>query len=245
MFQLTYTQQHLEEVDEMAYSIMRTQDVQKVVNILIPDEPPQDKFEYIYAEKVFTSRIVAAQPNIQDPNALPSIAYEVVNPLFPPLVLLGHHARAAILCIALKEYRDGLGFVASMQETACQFHDDDILLCSTKLGFAIMAFLVQQKDIANILYESSNLAQIPLTKQGEPCISNLSPSAIKLCRCFYEIIINFAVMNDGNKNQHMTDVKRVHLLLLIKQYADEIDKTTKNRFRMKEWITETVRKFSS
>jgi len=241
MYEHTYTKENLEQTDNIAYRIMRLHNIQEVINILIPEEPPTNDYEYKLAGGVFVRRIVTAQPSITDLNTPPEIAYRVAMPIYPPLVLLGHHARVAILNIALENYESGLGYVVSMQETACQFGDDNILISTAKLGFGIMAFLVPQKSIADILYKASLTAQIPVTKKGEPCVTNHSPSAVSLCRNLYEIIVNFAVLNDGNKEHRMTDMSRTSTHLYMNNYAEEIDKATNKKFRMREWVNDTVK----
>lgn len=240
MWEQTYTQEHLRQIDDGVYKIMRLSKLQDVINNLIPEDPPQNNNEYELAGNIFLRRIVASQASILDPNAPPEKAYKVDYDIYPPLTLLGHHARVAILSIAVGAYKNGLGYVVSMQETASQFHDDNILMSTGKLGFAIMAFLVNQKNIANILYEAALTAQIPVTKKGEPCVTNHSPSAVSLCRNLYEIIVNLTFMNDGDPNHHMTDMARTTTHLYINEYADEIDKATNKKFRMREWVNDTI-----
>ena len=243
MWEHTYTQQQLEQSDTAMFRIMRATQIQDVVDTLIPDQPPKNKFEYEMAAKVFVRRILTAQPNMTNPNASPEEAYKVENQLYPPLVLLGHHARTAILNIALEnDDNNGLGFIVSMQETACQFHNDEILTSAGKLGFAILAFLITNKNKAEVLDQAAITAQIPLIKKGESCGRNHSSSAIRLCTNLYGIISNLSVMNGGDKKHPQTDMSRAAVHIYINQFADDIDKTTNSKFRMKEWVNDTIKR---
>lgn len=242
MWEHTYTKEHLEQTDNAVYSIMRVQNVQQAVDIMIPADPPRNRNEYAQAGEVFATKILMCQPHFADRNAPPQIAYRVEQNVYPPLTLIGHHARAAVLGIALGLYRNGLGYVVSMQETACQFGDDNILTSTAKLGFAISTLVIPAKHEAERLYEAALTCQIPLEKKDEPCVAAHSWEARRLSINLYEILEFFAVMNDGVKAHPMSAVTRTTTHIHLANIAEEVDKATNKKFRMREWVNATVKR---
>ena len=86
--------------------------------------------------------------------------------------------------------------LVTMQKTACQFGDDNILTNAAKLGFAVSTLAIPVKHETEILLETALECQVPLIKLGEPCVYNHSESARNLCVHFYEILKDFAVMRE-------------------------------------------------
>jgi hypothetical protein len=131
--------------------------------------------------EVFVMKILMCRPNMSNPNAPPQIAYRIEQNHYPPLTLIGHHVRAAVPGIALSQYRNRFSYIVTMQETACQFGDDNILTNAAKLGFAISTLAIPVKHEAESLLETALECQVPLIKLGEPCVYNHSESARNLC----------------------------------------------------------------
>jgi len=153
------------------------------------------------------------------------------------LTLIGQWARVAALSIALGEYENGLGSVLSMQETACQFGDDNILLSAAKTGFGIASLVIPIKAEAEALGRMASMCEIAVLGKKERCSQIHSKGALALCRLFYSILQDFAKMHDPK-------VRRPGITFLYSKLVSEaegIDKATGKKFRMKDWVEDTVK----
>jgi hypothetical protein len=129
-----------------------------------------------------------------------------------------------------------------VQETSCQFGDDKVLTSTAKLVFGVGALVIPIKSEARTLYTAASMCQIPLEKKDEPCLVAHSWEARSLCKNFYEILVFFAVMNDGVETQPMNATTRRVTHVHLANIAENIDKATKTKFRMREWVNATVRR---
>lgn len=238
-----FSQQDVEKADSTLIQMMDSRNLQEVVSLLIPDDPPTNEREYELARNVFTLRVLGCQPNAMEQYAPPQEAYRVLPPYitYPGSIIL-NWMRVAILGIALQDYKNALGSLLGLQETSCQFGDDMVLTSTAKLAFGVGAMVIPIKSEARTLYTAASMCQIPLEKKDEPCVAAHSWEARNLCKNFYEILVFFAVMNDGVETQPMNTMTRAGTHDYLANIADNIDKATKRKFRMREWVNTTVRR---
>jgi len=149
----TVDPKYMEQNDNVVNRILFVNHLQDAIDILIPQEPPRNPLEYNQALNFFKQAILNWQPNIGKSNLPIQKRFQLANELVPPLILLGHHARAAILNFGIDNIDGGLSYILSMQQTACLLTGDDVLLSTAKLGFAVSSLAIPRRDKAKQLYK--------------------------------------------------------------------------------------------
>lgn len=234
----TIDPKYIEQNDNAVYRILRVNHLQEAMDILIPLEPPQNNLEYNQALDFFKQAILNWQPNIGKPNLSIQKRFQLANVLVPPLILLGHHARAAILNFAIDNIDGGLSYILSMQQTACLLLGDDVLLSTTKLGFAIASLAIPRKDKAKQLYKIATACTMAL--MDKTCTDGHSEDVTNLCSRFYLLIADIALLASTGADSREDVNARSMFRLRITTNASEIESVTNSRLKISHWITETL-----
>lgn len=215
-----YTQQQLDEGDRGIYAIMRARKVQEVLNVLIPGDPPRNFSEYRAAHEIFAMKVGGG----------PS--------LVPPLTLIGHWARVAALEIAMQEHGEAHNHIVALQACGCMYGDDNLMLNAAKFGFGVATLLIPIRNQRAELHLTAFSCWKMLVNKGENWSASHGEQAIRLGANFWTLLQDFSMMVDPKENSMGTTALRIKLT----NGASEIDKATKSKFRMKNWVNETIRK---
>jgi hypothetical protein len=144
----------------------------------------------------------------------------------------------AVLGIAVENYQEALGCLLGLQETACQYGDDNILLSAVKTTFGVATLLISMKSQADSLWHLAFFCWKMLLGKDEECAHIHSEKVRRLGAGFYSILQDFAMMHDPRASTG--GIGMLHVKLVSE--AEDIDKATMKRFRMREWVNETVRR---
>jgi len=236
MWAYTYTQQHLEDANDILFRLMRVTTPQDALNILLPGDSPQTKSEYRQAYNVFSLRIRTCQPNVGNGGLSREEAYRVSSSCsIPPLTLLAHWVRLIALSIALGDYRDALGCILGNHETACQFGDDNILLAATKTGFGAATLLIPTKPSSI----RDSLSTVALVCKDDlfsgDCAKRHTERVRKLCADFYQLLSDLGATSQINEKPALRALQ-----IKLKEPAQRIDRATGTRFKMEIWGNELI-----
>jgi hypothetical protein len=219
MWAHTYTQQHLEQTDTALYSMMRARSVQETLNILIPDDPPRNLEEYEEAYRVFAYRVRSATP------------FDTA-----PLTLIGHWARLAALSIAMQGFQDAHGCIVALQEQGCRFADDNIMLVAAKLGFGVAIAFLSMKSQAEELHLTAFSCYKMLVSKDEEWAGTHGTRALELCANLWQLLQDFSMMQSPKTTDLRAVITFLHLGLV--STAKDIDRATRKRFEMLNWVNE-------
>ncbi len=234
----TVDPKYIEQNDNAIYRILRVNRFQEAIDILIPQEPPSNPLEYNQALNHFMQAILNWQPNIGKPNLPIQKRFQLTNELVPPLILLGHHARAAILNFAIDNIDGGLSYILSMQQTACLMAGDDVLLMTAKLGFAVSSLAIPRKDKTTQLYKIATACTMALA--DKTCSDGHSQDMIDLCSRFYLLIADIALLASTGVESREDVNARNMFRHRISTNASEIESATSGRLKLGQWTSETL-----
>lgn len=234
----TVDPKYIEQNDNAVYRILRVNRLQDAVDILIPQEPPRDPLEYNQALNFFRQAILNWQPNIGKQNLPIQKRLQFVDDLVPPLILLGHHARAAIMNFAIDNIDGGLSYILSMQQTACLLTGDDILLSTAKLGFAVSSLAIPRKDKAKQLYKIATSCTMALADKS--CGDGHSEDVIDLSSRFYMLIADIALLSSASVESREDANTRNMFRYRIMTNASEIETTTNGKLKIGSWVSDIL-----
>jgi len=178
------------------------------------------------------------QPNVGKSNLPVQKRFQLANELVPPLILLGHHARAAILNFAIDNIDGGLSYILSMQQTACLLTGDDVLLSTAKLGFAVSSLAIPRKDKAKQLYKIATACTMALA--DKTCSDGHSEDVIDLCSRFYTLLADIALLSSSGVESREDVNARNMFRHRIGVSASEIESATNGKLKIGQWVSETL-----
>lgn len=234
----TVDPKYIEENNKAVYRLLRVNNLQDAINILIPQEPPKNPLEYNNALAFFIQAIINWQPNIGTIELPTKKRLELANSLVPPLILLGHHARAAILNFAIDNIDGGLSYLLSMNQTACLMPGDDVLLSTTHLGFAIGSLVISRKDRAHQLYKIAMACTMALADRS--CRERHDEETISLCSRFYLLLADIASLSATGVNGGADANARNMFRYRISLNASEIETATEGKLKIGNWVASTL-----
>lgn len=239
-----HNQNDFDKIDRVAYLMMRASNLQEVIEILIPRDPPRTQNEYVRVKSSLIHNLLSCQPNMSNTTAPPEVAYRVLPCRFTPLDLLKTHLTVAVIFLTQGINGDAGRAIQAMQGTAGQFADDRILVSGGKLGFGLLTGLIRLRSRRRYepMIETALWCQVEADKGASHNYHKVhSSEAISLCHDLYVFVQDCALVtgHDRNLGGEIGTIEMPPYEFFvenIRQDASGLDKKTQGKLDIKGWF---------
>ncbi len=219
----------IQYVDRVVTFLLRAEDVSTIVPLLMGADSPRTRLEYQSAINFVWGLIEECQPSFSNTKLdRPSAVKVIIGCPTPPFHLLAHWATFGVLSYALGNYATTFMGALTVQETACQFQDDIVLVAGAKYSFGLSAFCLRHNtSFAVKEWSPTSIARhcqgLLLGQENRTCVRTHSIEALELSSAFHELAFRLwecKYKPDGTVVNIVTD-DMVEGVIRVAQYIDE------------------------
>jgi len=183
----------IQYVNRVTNLFLRADGIQAVIVTLMGADPPRIAFEYQTARDYVWGIIEKCQPDYRNTKLKRPLAVKVTkNCPTSPWGLLGHWVTCGALSYALGQYDMTIEYALGVQETACQFQDDDVLVAGALYSFGLSIFCLRHnKTTTHKEISPEAIAKycraLLLDDKNQPCAREHSGGARALSAGLHEL----------------------------------------------------------